>query len=162
MFWNYLFTYSDYKHNFLSISFNGKTPTGIRSEHLFWIHPPFAPDLISNGPLDFKKCPFTALVSLQQLELEASLQWRKMQSNRGFILSEYISTSRDHFYLKLDTSKFFREIFSKKKIRQDPGKFKPFPWRTQVNSSSFPWTDFSCWTFGNLPGIKLNKTSCFI
>lgn len=127
MFWNYLFTYSDYKHNFLSISFNGKTSTGIRSEHLFWIHPPFAPDLISNGPLDFKKCPFTALVSLEQLELEASLQWRKMQSNRGFILSEYISTSRDHFYLKLDTSKFFREIFSKKKIRQDPGKFKPFP-----------------------------------
>lgn len=120
MFKNYLFTYPDCKHNFRAISFNGKTPTGIRREHLFWIHLPFAPDLISDGPFDSKKCTFTALVSL--LGLKASLQWRKLQSNRGFILSEYISTRRDHFYLKLDTSKFFRDIFSKR-IRQDPGKF---------------------------------------
>lgn len=126
MFRNDLFTYSDYGHNILAISFNGKTPTGIRNEHLFWIHPPFAPDLIPDGQLDFEKCTFTALLSLQQLRLEASLHWRNLQSNRGFILSKHISIIRDHFYLKLDTSKFFREIFSKR-IRKD-----------QVNSSSFP------------------------
>jgi len=64
--------------------------------------------------LDFQKCTFvwvlTALVSLQQLGLEAFLHWRKLQSNGEFILSKYINTTRDHFCFKLDFQSYLKAL----------------------------------------------------
>ena len=64
--------------------------------------------------LDFKRRTFvgvlTALVSLQQLGLEAFLHWRKLQSNGEFILSKYISTIRDRFCLKLDFQSYLKAL----------------------------------------------------